>query len=83
MSARYSMDEIGGSKAQRDVFEMLLLYCIRKSGGGKLAETVYAERTTNKPGSAWGWHWYAHFLEMNGRSDAAARAREKEQALLL
>ncbi len=52
---RYSVVEIGGSHAQRDVFHQLLIQAARRAGRYKLARALLLERTALKPFSAQAW----------------------------
>ena len=80
-NVRYVMDGLGGSKAQRDVFEQLMLDSADQSGNAKLARTLFAERTARRPKSAWGWKRYAGNLEACGQPDRAAEAKQAAAAL--
>jgi tetratricopeptide (TPR) repeat protein len=45
----------GGSHAQRDVITLTLIEAALRSGNRRLARHLIAERTVQKPESAWGW----------------------------
>jgi hypothetical protein len=45
----------GGSHAQRDVITLTLIEAALRSGQRNLARHLIAERTVQKPSSAWGW----------------------------
>jgi len=45
----------GGSHAQRDVITLTLIEAALRSGRRNLARHLIAERTVQKPASAWGW----------------------------
>ncbi len=49
----------GGSHAQRDVITLTLIEAALRSGQHHLARHLIAERTTQKPASAWGWRLLA------------------------
>ncbi len=49
----------GGSHAQRDVITLTLIEAALRSGQHQLARHLIAERTTQKPASAWGWRLLA------------------------
>jgi hypothetical protein len=49
----------GGSHAQRDVITLTLIEAALRSGRRNLARHLIAERTTQKPASAWGWRLLA------------------------
>lgn len=80
---RYAMDLIGGSKAQRDVFELLMLSALDQGGDPKLAAAYMAERTAKRPGSPWGWRGLAGALERLGRREQAAVARARAESTLV
>ncbi|MEM8841164.1 MAG: tetratricopeptide repeat protein, partial [Pseudomonadota bacterium] len=72
---RYQMDHIGGSMAQRDVFEMLMLDASQKSGDPALSRSLFADRTARRPNNRWTWSRYAETLDASGAPEQAARAR--------
>lgn len=53
VAARYRMDALGGSMAQRDVFEMIMFDAARRSGDTALTRNLLRERTARKPHSPW------------------------------
>ncbi|MCY3769859.1 MAG: tetratricopeptide repeat protein [Gammaproteobacteria bacterium] len=77
---RYALDQIGGSKAQRDVFHMILLDMVQSSQDALKARALFAERLGHKPHSSWAWKHYGNILdalgEDDGAKDAAMRASE-------
>jgi tetratricopeptide (TPR) repeat protein len=79
--ARYDMDPLGGSHAQRDIFWMMLNEAASKGSDPKLAMSLLAERTAKKPHSAWGWEHYADCLTTVGQGDRAEKARETAKGL--
>jgi len=68
---------IGGSHAQRDVFERTLMESALAAGRSTLARALAAERVDVKPSSSYGWLRYADALSQCGDTDGAASAREK------
>ncbi len=52
---RYSWSAIGGSHAQRDVFQQVLIDAAARAGEWRLANALLAERTALKPHSADAW----------------------------
>lgn len=62
LTCRYDKDGIGGSMAQRDLFDLMLLQAARDSGRLKLARTLFAERINLRPGSQWSQREYDHVL---------------------
>ena len=79
-SVRTLMSQVGGSKAQRDVFSMTMLDCARRGNLGAESRALYAERVATRPGSSWAWSGYSEVLESAGAQQeaqqAANRARE-------
>ena len=73
--ARADIVRMGGSHAQRDLFDMVLIDAALKSGDGKGARALLAERTAAKPGDPWSWRTYAGVLRDLGEDFAAAEAR--------
>ena len=80
--ARYGMDPLGGSHAQRDIFWMMLNEAASKASDPKLALSLFAERTARKPHSAWGWEHYADCLGAVGQGSRAETARETARGLV-
>ncbi|MCR9073020.1 MAG: tetratricopeptide repeat protein [Alphaproteobacteria bacterium] len=80
-SIRYDLYCIGGSHAQRDVFEEMLVSAAVEADA-RLARALLAERTAAKPTSAWSWRKYAEALNAIGRQEAADGARARAEALL-
>ncbi len=52
-SVRYRMDEIGGSRAQRDLFEMLMIDAACQGDEPALARALLTERLARKSKAAW------------------------------
>ena len=79
-AVRYQMDAIGGSAAQRDVFQMILLDAAAASENALKARALFAERLGNKVHSSWSWHGYSNALaalgDTSGAQEAEARAAE-------
>lgn len=51
---RHELQCLGGSHAQRDVFQQLLIRSAIRSGATGLARSLLAERLTARPNNAWG-----------------------------
>ena len=81
-AVRYDMDIIGGSKAQRDVFNMILLDALKKSKATQQSCSHHAARVQEKPNSSWSWQGYRDALSKLGKEDDANMANEKALALL-
>ncbi|WP_420404937.1 tetratricopeptide repeat protein [Nisaea sp.] len=75
---RYDIQSIGGSHAQRDVFEEMLVDASLKGGKTAKARALLSERTERKPKSAWSWERYGEALGASGLDASAARARAAE-----
>ena len=76
---RYDIRLIGGSHAQRDVFEEMLVDASLKGNDPRIARALLAERTTRKPNSAWSWQRYGDAL---GDTPEARTAKAHADALL-
>lgn len=70
---------IGGSHAQRDVFDQLLIDSAIHGRRLDVATELLAERTTRRPRNVWGWKHYAQVLRVRGAPGADAAARELER----
>ncbi len=81
MPARYRMLQLGGSWAQRDVWERMLINAALKDGRHGLARALLAERTDIAPNSAPSWSMYAQALDGCGDAPAAEAARAKTAEL--
>jgi hypothetical protein len=79
---RYKMLPLGGSWAQRDVWERMLIHAALKDGQHSLARALLAERTDMAPTSAPSWSMYAEALDGCGEAAAAETARAKAAELL-
>ncbi len=78
---RYQIFRIGGSHAQRDLFQLMLITAALDAERFDVARALLAERTALKPASAWSWQAYATALYGAGDGSAAAVARGKSAAL--
>ena len=76
---RYDIRLIGGSHAQRDVFEEMLVDASLKGNDPRIARALLAERTTRKPHSAWSWQRYGDAL---GDTPEATSAKSRADELL-
>ena len=68
---------IGGSHAQRDLFEWMLIDSLIKSGNLNRAKSFLFERTLARPENTASWHRYGEVLAGLGDSIGAAAAEEK------
>lgn len=78
---RYSMDQIGGSKAQRDVFTMIMLDCLKSSHETIKARSFFAERVAMKKQSSWSWKNYGDLLKQTGEINDAKYAFDKVNSI--
>lgn len=87
LSIRNIASRFGGSHAQRDLIHLTLVEAALRSGQGKLARALVAERTQLKPASPFNWQLTARVMELKGDTGAAARAMEnadtRRKALLM
>ncbi len=79
---RYRLDPVGGSHAQRDLFQQMLIQAALRGGRLELARTLLAERTALKPNSPPAWRNYAAALDGLGDAAGAANARDRADSLL-
>ncbi len=81
-AARPALRRIGGSQAQRDVFEQMLAVAATRAGRVALARALWSERTRRKPWCGWSWTNLADALSTPGGNPiAAARARARAAAI--
>ena len=76
---RTTANRFGGSHAQRDLLHLTLVEAALRSGQGRLARALSAERTQLKPSSPFNWQLAARAFELNGDQHAASRARESAE----
>ena len=79
---RYDIQRIGGSHAQRDLFQQMLITASLKAGRFDLARALLSERTANESASAWSWQRYAEALAALDDTTGAAVAESKARTLL-
>jgi hypothetical protein len=79
---RYQLPLIGGSHAQRDLFEQILVWSAIRSKYHDLARNLLAERTAAKPNNAWGWKIYAAALNRAGDRTGAQRATGQAEKII-
>lgn len=82
MPFRYRIHRVGGSHAQRDIFERLLILSAFRAERFDIARMLLAERTVARPKSPWTWKTYASVLDALHFSDQATEARGKAAVLL-
>lgn len=79
---RYDLAHIGGSAAQRDVFDRTLVVAAVKSGRLKLARSLMSERSADRPTSIWNWRTYARILAALEDEAGAVGAWRKSRDLM-
>jgi nucleotidyltransferase/DNA polymerase involved in DNA repair len=67
---RAQFRRIGGSHAQRDLFDQLLIDAAWRGRQLDVASELLAERTTHRPRNIWGWKHYAQVLDARGAPGA-------------
>ena len=82
MPLRPHVRGIGGSHAQRDVFELTLVHAAIRDGQRALARALLSERTFVRPRSPLAWRTYAKVLADLGETDAAAGAADTSAGLI-
>ncbi len=79
---RYRWRPLGGSWAQRDVFQRLLIEAALRAGRVGLARALLAERIALKPASAPARRDYARAVDAAGERSAAAAASAEADRIL-
>ena len=79
---RQNIVSIGGSHAQRDIFNVLLIRSAIEASNHKLACSLLSERLELKPKQPQAWKWYAKELEALSCKDEAQSAIKKYESLL-
>ena len=74
--------KIGGSHAQRDLFEQLLIDSVVHAGRGELAATLLSERIGRRPHDIWSWKNLAGVLSQLGDTPGVVRADAEIKRLL-
>jgi tetratricopeptide (TPR) repeat protein len=73
---RHGLLPIGGSWAQRDVFNQLLLEAAIKAGNWPLARSLASERIALRPENHLNWLKFGEMFDAAGDAEAAERVRE-------
>jgi tetratricopeptide (TPR) repeat protein len=76
---RSEIKRIGGSHAQRDLFDQLLIDAAHRGNRLHDASSLLAERTARRPLNIWAWREYAAVLGSIGTPAAAAASRRADQ----
>jgi tetratricopeptide (TPR) repeat protein len=79
---RGSIRRIGGSHAQRDLFEQMLIDSAIRSNRTELARALLSERLTLRPDNLWGWRQLAKLAQATDNQAALARAETETRRLL-
>lgn len=82
MPIRGEIRLIGGSHAQRDLFDRMLVSAAIADGRLALARALLSERTEYRPASRWNWRRTADVLDRLGAAEDAAAARSRAEDLL-
>jgi len=82
LAVRDIIRRIGGSHAQRDLFEEMLIDSALRAGRIDQAKILLATRLNRRPRNAWGWRHYAQALNRLGDGGGAARARAAAEQLI-
>jgi len=72
MPVRHRFRQIGGSHAQRDLFDQLLIDAARRAKRFEVAAELLAERTERRERNIWAWKEYAGVLGAMGAPGARA-----------
>lgn len=73
---------IGGSHAQRDLFEEMTADAALRAGQAEAARALLTERLARRPRNAWGWRHLAMALDRLGDHAAASGARDRAAELV-
>jgi tetratricopeptide (TPR) repeat protein len=79
MPVRGKFRWIGGSHAQRDLFDQLLIDSAHRGHRFDVAAELLAERTVKRPRNIWAWREYAQVLDAIGSPGAAAASRRLDE----
>jgi hypothetical protein len=79
MPVRGKFRWIGGSHAQRDLFDQLLIDAAHRGHRFDVAAELLAERTSRRPRNIWAWREYAQVLDAIGSPSAAAASRRLDE----
>jgi tetratricopeptide (TPR) repeat protein len=77
MQVRPIANRAGGSQAQRDVVALTMIEAALRSGKGRVARALAAERTDLKPHSPFNWTVTARAFDLMGDHEGAEMARTK------
>ena len=80
-AVRDNIWRIGGSHAQRDLFEEMLIDSALRAGEFGEAQKLLDERLIRRPRNAWGWQHLALAMDQLRDRPAAAVARDRTKAI--
>ena len=80
-AVRDNVWRIGGSHAQRDLFEKMLIDSALRAGEVGKARSLLDQRLIQRPRNAWGWQHLAQVMDQLGDEPAAAAARDTTEAI--
>lgn len=78
---RYDLRYLGGSAAQQDIFQRLLVSAAVRSGRLNVARSLMSERSADRPSSVWNWRTYARVLAALDDEAGAVAAWRKARDL--
>jgi tetratricopeptide (TPR) repeat protein len=79
---RDTIHRIGGSHAQRDLLDEMLIDSVLRAGRFDRAKALLADRLKHRPCNVWGWRHYAQALDRLGDGNGAAKARAAVERLI-
>jgi tetratricopeptide (TPR) repeat protein len=82
LPARRAIRRVGGSHAQRDLFDELLIDAALRADRAVLARALLSERLGQRPRDGWGWRHFAQALTALGDAAGASAAAGKAEQLL-
>ncbi len=82
LSRRKLIYRVGGSRAQRDTFEQLLIDSVIRAGRPHAARMLLVERTTSRPHDLWSWQTWATLADAVGNREDAVMSRNHLNKLL-
>ena len=82
LQVRHTIRRIGGSHAQRDLFEEMLIDSVHRASRFDQSKALLAARLERRPRNAWGWRHYSQVLDRLGDGAGAARARATAEQLI-
>ncbi len=82
LSKRKLIHRVGGSHAQRDTFEQLLIDSVVRAGNHPQARLLLEERTSLRPNDLWSWRVWVELADAIGNEADAAMAQRQLNRLL-